>query len=328
MKKLLVSILAGLIISTAAAQSLETFKTGFESFSNDFAAVLSYNATTGNIWSDAYIKNLPHFGVGVAAGMTLVPVASVDKLFATLNISVPAALSNIGIPLPSAAITAKIGGLILPFDIGLKGMMLPGKLKDALAGLGITADYNLLGASLRYALIKQNLLLPNVSVGASYNRLAGSISMALPLAPPPLAFGTHTLSLTNPALEFGFTTDSFDFTAQASKNIIFITPFVGAGLSMGKSNVTGGLKSSLLYDGVPTDAATIEALKTSLSAAGIVVPDVSPEGFMFSIDNVKPVFRVYGGFSLNLFVVYLDTLVMYVPVTKSLGANFMIRVQI
>ncbi len=336
MKKLVLAFLACTVIASAAAQDLKTFQTGFETFSSDFAAVLSYNATTGNIWSDAYIGSLPHFGVGASVGITMVPAASVEGLFTSMGVPLPDQLKEYGLPIPATAITAKLGGFFLPFDIGIKAMILPDALKSILSAAKITADYTLLGASLRYAVIKEKGLVPDVSLGASYNRLTGSIAMPLPVTPPSFTFNPgfgpdQTLSVTDPSLEMGFTTDSFDFTAQASKKILFITPYLGAGLSAGKSAVTGGLNATMTYDDgtgpVTLNAAGIAALKADLVAAGITIPEIDATGFMFSKENADPVFRMYGGFSLDLFIVYLDTMIMYVPVTKSLGANVMLRLQ-
>ena len=71
---------------------------------------------------------------------------------------------------------------MLPFDIGLKAMMLTPEMTASLDAMGFSFDYSLLGGNVRYALVKQNLLLPDVSIGAGYNRLSGAISMPLGIA--------------------------------------------------------------------------------------------------------------------------------------------------
>ncbi|GAB1457164.1 hypothetical protein MASR2M48_24720 [Spirochaetota bacterium] len=77
---------------------------------------------------------------------------------------------------------------------------------------------------------------------------------------------------------------------------------------------------------VVLDSTGIDQLKTDLAAASIVIPDISADGFMFSADNKNPVFRLYGGISLDLLFLSLDLQESYVPATKSLGASAMIRV--
>jgi hypothetical protein len=49
------------------------------------ALTLSYNATIGNNWSEAYIGSFPHFGVGASAGTTTVSAATLDELFASIS---------------------------------------------------------------------------------------------------------------------------------------------------------------------------------------------------------------------------------------------------
>ncbi|MBU0928661.1 MAG: hypothetical protein KKA67_12985 [Spirochaetes bacterium] len=337
MKRFVLISTMALVAAGAWAQDLKTFQTGFETFAADMAPTLSYNATVGNNWSDAYIGNFPHLGVGVAVGFTSVPLASIEPLLATIasGIALPEIVRSMGLPIPAAALAAKIGGFILPFDIGLKGMMLPETVTAGLSSMGFNFDYTLIGGNIRYAVIKENLLLPDVSVGVGYNRLAGSISMPLGVTGQSFTFTTpapdsqsHTLAVTDPALALQWATDSFDFTAQVSKKILFIEPYVGAGLSLGNSSVKGGIESALTYDGAPVTDAQVAAIKEQLALAGITVPDLSAAGFLFGAESAAPVFRVYGGLTLSLFVVKLDTSVTYVPQTNSLGAQAMVRVQL
>jgi len=200
----------------AWAQDLSDFQDGFEIFAGQMAPTLSYNATIGNNWSDAYIGNFPHFGVGVALGATMIPVESLSALFLSIadELSVPTELAKLGLPIPAAALSAKLGGLFLPFDIGIKGMILPESITSSLLNAGISADYTLLGGNLRFGIIKSNLLLPDVSIGIGYNRLDGSISMPLDIEGQSFSFGTHTLAVPEPTLKFDWGTDSYDLTLQ------------------------------------------------------------------------------------------------------------------
>ena len=333
MKRIAIVILLALVAAGAWGQDLAGFQEGFDGFATALAPTLSYNATAGNNWSDAYIGNFPRFGVGAAVGFTSVPVDKLDALIGTIGtgVEIPEALSQLGLPVPAAALSAKIGGFVLPFDIGLKAMMLTPEMTASFDAMGFSFDYSLFGGNVRYALVKQNLLLPDVSIGAGYNRLSGAISMPLDIAGQSFTFndGTldHTLAVSDPDLALAWTTDSFDFTVQASKKILFIEPYVGAGLSVGKSTVRGGIESQLTYDGAAVTEDQVQEIKDALEAAEITVPDLSADGFMFGSEDSSPAFRVYGGLSLSLFVIKLDTSVTYAPASQSLGAQVMLRLQ-
>ena len=333
-------ILISMIVLAAAAgawgQTLADFQAGFTVFSADMASTLSYNATVGNNWSDGYIGGFPHFGVGLAVGMTAVPASSIEAFFTAMDVTMPDSLKTFGLPVPAAALSAKLGGLILPFDVGLKAMVLPSSVASVLSASGVTADYSLIGGNIRFAVLKENILLPDVSIGAGYNRLKGSIQMPLNIATQTYSFdpgtGTQTLTVTDPDMSMEWTTDSFDFTLQVSKSLLFLRPYAGVGYSLGKSTVSGGMAASMVYDDgtgpVTLDSAGVAQLKSELAVAGIDVPDISADGFMFGSESTSPVLRVYGGLSFEILVIKLDTTVTYVPATKSLGASAMVRFQL
>lgn len=328
----LISMMMLAVAGAWAQESLATFQTSFTAFADALAPTLSYNATVGNNWSDAYIGNFPHFGVGLAVGATTVPFADLKPLFDAMTIAVPAELEEFGLPIPAAALSAKLGGFILPFDIGVKAMILPDSLKTILSDSGITADYTLFGGNIRYGVLKENIILPDVSIGAGYNRLSGSIGMELDTGTNPEFTYTdeslvqHTIIATTPELALDWTTDSYDFTVQASKNFLFIRPYVGAGYSFGKSTVSGGLTSTLTDNGTAISEANLAAINTALAAAG--QPTISVDGITFNAESTAPALRVYGGVSLALIIIHLDVSATYVPATKSLGAQAMIRVQL
>ena len=336
MKRFILIAMIALAAAGAWAQNLATFQSGFQTFAVDMAATLSYNATVGNNWSDAYIGKLPHFGVGLALGLTAVPADSLSALFVSMGETLPAELEKVGLPIPAAALSIKLGGIILPFDIGVKAMILPPEATSALSAQGIAADYKLFGGNLRVGLVKEGLLFPDVSFGAGYNRLNGSLSMPLDIGTQTFTFdadpgpGTenHTVAVQDPNLNMNWTTDSFDFTLQVSKKILFFRPFAGVGYSLGKSTVNGGLVSTMTYDGAPIGPIELQELKDKLVLAGIDVPNISADGFLFGAESTAPVLRVYGGLSLDLLILSLDLQGVIVPKTKSLGASAMIRVQL
>jgi hypothetical protein len=330
MKRFILVLMIALAGTAAWAQvDLSTFQSGFTTFSADMASTLSYNATVGNNWSDAYIGGFPRFGVGLAIGTTLVPIDSVESLFASMDdIAVPDAIGQLGLPIPAVGLSAKLGGLFLPFDIGLKAMVLPESVASVLSASGITADYSLIGGNLRFALLKEKLLFPDISVGAGYNRLSGSVGVELPVANPTFDYNLIEITTTDPSLTLDWTTNSFDFTLQISKSLLFLRPYAGVGYSMGKSTVSGGLVTEVLYDGHTITSGEIADINAALAAAGQATAEISADGILFSAENSDPVLRVYGGVSLEILVIKLDAMVTYVPDSKSLGASAMIRFQL
>lgn len=327
-RTVLIFAMISILVFSLGAQDLKQFQTQFEAFATAMAPVLSYNATTGDIWSTAYIGNFPRLGAGLALGISIIPSDALKPFFEAMGTPIPQELGN-GLPFPAMAVTAKLGGLILPFDIGVKGMVMFPELSALLAAKDISANYTLYGATIRVPVIDVGL---KVAVGASYDFLKGSITM--PLKDMPTASytfqgqsGPQTIAVTNPKMVLDFTTSSFDFTAQASLKILFITPYAGAGISVGTSTVRGGLDAELTYNGQPITDSNLQTLKNNLAQAGISIPEISAEGFRFGSENREPVIRVYGGVSINLFFIYIDAMAIYIPVNGNLGANVLARIQ-
>ncbi|MBL8965392.1 MAG: hypothetical protein JNG85_00205, partial [Spirochaetaceae bacterium] len=179
--------------------------------------------------------------------------------------------------------------------------------------------------------------LPDISVGASWNRVNGMVKTSVGSAQ------TFTITLPNtdiyditaaaPKVGLEWAANTYDFNLQVSKKLLFIlTPYVGAGYSMGPGTVKAGVFSSVT--GTKTVAgptttvmtqADFDALNAYLSANGY--PTVSQtEGLVFTGDAAKTL-RIYGGFSLNILLA-LDCQVMYVPDTKQLGASVSARIQL
>ncbi|PKL07589.1 MAG: hypothetical protein CVV51_13310 [Spirochaetae bacterium HGW-Spirochaetae-7] len=325
---ILISMMALAVAAGAWGQTLSEFQSGFTAFSADMASTLSYNATVGNNWSDAYIGGFPHFGVGLAVGITAVPSARIEPFFDAMGVTVPDSLKTMGLPIPAAALSAKLGGFILPFDIGLKAMVLPESVASSLSASGITADYSLIGGNVRFAVLKENILLPDVSIGAGYNRLTGSVGVELPTGDETFTSAIGMITATAPSLSVDWSTNSFDFTLQVSKSLLFMRPYAGVGYSMGKSTVSGGLASTITYGGTEINQTQIDDINAALAAAGQATAEISADGIIFSAEDTTPVLRVYGGLSFEIFVIKLDTTVTYVPATKSLGASAMVRFQL
>lgn len=324
MKRSVVAL--AIALSAAAAlypqSTLAGFETAFSSFAGDMAGSLALDSTIGSDWSDAYIGGFPNFGVGVTAGAAFVSSDGSSTLFNALAPgSLPGAFKSLGIPIPAVIATAKIGVPFLPIDIGIKGGYIPASAGAALRGLyGVSANYANMGIQVRYAIIKQNLLLPNISIGAAYDYQKGSITAPTGIGSQSLSDGAgDSITMSSPNLALSWTSNTFDFTAQVSKQLLFLIPYFGAGYTVGTSSVTGGLDSNISTTGSAT------AIATYLSANG---GSLTSTGFSYTASSSDPVFRVYGGLSFRVIIVDFDAQAIYVPAVKALGASLTARVQI
>ncbi len=346
MKRLVLVLVILLAAAGAFAQTFDfaTFEAASRTFATDVANSLPFNASIGLNWSDAYVGQLlavpPHFGVGAALGATTIPADSIRTMLGSLSLSIPAEAEpylQYGAPIPAYTVEGRIGGFVLPFDIGVKvGYIPPGTLGSW--GLPVDVNYLLVGADVRYALLEENVILPAVSVGAGYSYMHGSVAVPGIFGGPvtvtnfqvPDGGGgstTHTLGFTDPAVNFEWNTNVIDLKAQVSKSFLVVTPYLGAGASYGISSAGGGVSSTLLVDGSQPTEEQIAQYNEALAAAGSDVR-LSNQGFLVQAAANGWSFRAFGGASLNLLVVKLDLTGMYNFLSGDFGASIGVRVQL
>jgi hypothetical protein len=321
--------LLGLPVAGVAAQDgvidgLDTFKKSFESFSEEFSGSLPMNSMIGLNWSDAYVGQLfplPSFGVGVTAGATIMPLAIFDDLTGSLEVGSIENLPGLGIPLPGYAADARVGGIFLPFDIGLKFGTLPElELGD------VSAEYTNFGVDLRYAVLDGGIL-PKLSIGAGYNYLQGAVTTPLGFGETTIASvdlpdnSTANLVLADPVLDFSWEANVFDFKAQLSKSFLIVEPSIGVGASYGTAGTTSGLTTEVSLENAPADV-SIDDVE---SIAGV---EVSDQGVSFSSEVQPFEVRAFGGASLNLALFRLDLGLMYNFTSGAYGGTLGARVQL
>lgn len=314
-----------------------TFPAAFKSFSESMSTALPFNSAIGLSWSDAYIGNLlgipPHFGVGIATGAVLVPIDGVKDMLDGLGVAVPSVITgmNLGLPLPAAVVEGRIGGFILPFDIGLKGMMLTKDMTKPIAGVGI--EFLNVGADVRYALVKQNLLLPNVSVGIGYNYLKGEAAIptnveGITLTLPDGTGPASTLTFAPGDVGLRWSSQVIEAKAQVSKSLIIFTPYLGGAVSMSWSSIGGGLSTKVSIDGTEPTQAQIDAIVNQLKAAGKDVPEISKDGIWYTFPSNAFSLRLFGGFSVNILLLKLDLTAHYNINAGAFGASLGARIQL
>ena len=331
MKKLLLILL----IMTAAmgfvtAQTYSEVEDSFQAFSDDMAGALPYASTLGLNWSNAYLGNFPHFGVGVTTGFVSLPADSFKSVAKTLSVDLPQELFDlgIGVPLPAYTVDARLAMPILPVDVGVKVGYLDPAWSEGLTGGAAGVDYLLLGGDVRYGLVKEGILKPAVSVGVGYNYMKGGLYMDGAVPGQTIALGGNYNGVTDIVISDGdmfyeWNASVIDVKVQASKKILILTPSVGAGYSYGFSSAGGGLDATITDQSAnPLDAADIAAIESALDMS------ISNSGISFLSEVTGGSIRVWGGVGVNLFVLKLDLTAMYNINSASLGAALNARIQI
>ncbi|MFW5848840.1 MAG: hypothetical protein ACOCXN_03610 [Spirochaetota bacterium] len=335
MRKLLTALV--LLVMAASFVTAQTpfsdYEDGIQEFADGVASSLPLNSAIGLNWSSAHIGQFPHFGVGATLGFSTIPYGAVRPVLDALQLadSIESGeafeyLEQFGAPLPAYAIDARVGGFILPFDVGVKFGTLPEEATTWLPE-GLNFDYLLAGFDVRYALIEQNLVLPAVSVGAGYNRLNASIGIPgltggdieITSFEDPRDGDTYDLSFTDPEIEYFWEANVIDLHAQVSKDILLFTPYAGIGASLGFGRAGASINSELQSTPELSED-DISEINAALEEADMdTLPELGENGFSVSADMTDGwAVRVYGGVSINILLLKIDLSGMY----DFLGGNY------
>ncbi len=323
----------------AQSTSIDNLQSDFQVFTDDTAKALPLNSLAGTDWSDAYIGQLlgvpPHFGVGVTVGATAIPTKGITDVMDGFGITPPAGLKDGialmgGAPLPAAVLNGRVGGVLLPFDVGAKIGMIPG---GGMSFGDYQVDYFLTGFDVRYALLKGGLVMPKLSVGAGVNYLSGSLAAGnlgsyTVDSIEPGDGSTYSAEFTDTKLEFAWETLTVDAKAQVSKKFLVVTPYGGVGVTMPVSATAGGGFTGTVHAYKDGSEISMEELQEAAEDAGYNVA-VDEDGFSVLGDAGNTlVTRIYGGASVSLLLVKLDVGLKYNVNDQSLGLDIGTRVQL
>lgn len=305
--------------------SLKDLQKGVASFSKNLAETLPFNSSLGLNWSSAYVGKFlpsipPHFGVGGSFGFTTMDTPAMKTLAGFLDSKLPVSVSFL--PLPAYTAEARIGGFILPFDVGVKyGYLPPAEL------FGIGTNYLLLGADIRYALLDKPIL-PKVSIGVGFNYLEGGISVKTGSGFS-LAYGGHSISMEKPKTEFTWATKSLDFKAQVSQSFLIITPYIGVGASYAWSEAGYSVTANVKNDtGVTITKDDIDTINAYIKSQGVDSINVNSKGISSIIENSSFNMRAFGGLSLNITVFKIDFTALYSILDNNFGGSLGLRFQL
>jgi hypothetical protein len=337
MKKILVvAALVLLVASGAFAQSFSTFQSVFQSFASGAASALPLESSVGLNWSDAYIGQFPHFGIGLTVGAATIPYSAISAAIQQFTPNgLPSGLSflqNLGIPVPAYTVDFRIGGFVWPFDIGFRFGYIPPNTFSSYNGTSI--DYLLVGGDVRYVLVKDRGFIPGISVGLGYTYMRGDISIpqvlnsGITITNMQLNGHTYSLQFANPSLNMFWNSNVIDAKIQISKSLFIITPYVGLGVSYGISNAGGGMQSQMQVseDGGGYQPVSQAQLNQFNSAFGTNY-SLQNEGFGVSAGANAFSTRVFGGFSLNLFILRLGIGAEYEFLSSTFAAMINARIQ-
>jgi hypothetical protein len=306
------------------------FQSAIQDFASGAASALPLESSVGLNWSDANVGQFPHFGIGLTVGAATIPYSAIQNAISKFGGTIPSNLnylSKIGIPVPAYTVDVRIGGFILPFDIGLKFGYLP---PNALSIGNFSADYLLLGGDVRYAVLKDSGFTPGLSIGVGYTYMRGNVFIPGVLSGTTtiqsVTFGgnTYDIGFTNPSLNFFWNTNVIDAKVQLSKSLFIITPYIGLGLSYGISNAGGGMQSALTLGGSPPTQTQIDQMNAALGT------NYSNSNQVFGINAGANGFatRVFGGFSFNLFILKIGLGAEYEFLSGSFAGMANARIQL
>jgi len=329
-KLLALSVAALLVAVPAFSQDIGTIQDGAKDLVDTLATSLPFNSTVGLNWSDAYIGQIvavpPHFGAGVTIGTTTMDGGDVSDLMDELGYNLPSGLET-SLPLPAATAEARIGGFILPFDFGIKVGYLP---EGSIDMDELEMNYLLVGADIRYALIKGNIALPTISVGLGVNYMKGGMQTSVgDDMEYEYTAGTenYRINATEPDIGIEWQTTVIDLKAQISKSFIIFTPYFGLGASYATTKAGYYIDSDVKYYKNNVEMADTDDLEDALKDGGYSIPDLNDSGIAY--DKTLSTFgvRAFGGLSVNMLIVKLDLTGMYNFADSRLGGSVGLRIQ-
>ena len=283
-----------------------TVEDGLNTFTENLNYVLPNSQSQQNVWAQAWIgKLIPgfHLGAGVNAGVAEMDVTPLKDAALALGIKEAGDVPD-KLAMPTLTGDLRIGGFILPFDIGFNYCSVDSTKfgEDFEAKIDpVTFDFYTIGADLRYALVKGGGFVPRWSIGVGGYYTKGNVSVANSSAKTSLDFETTT----------------FYASTQASVKLLCIIPFVGGRVMASRS--TAGWNATANWSEILDDG---PALQQAL-ALGILPESFGGEATVDFRDNIIP--QVYAGIGLDLLIINITASASYDFKNNIPGAAVSIR---
>ncbi len=230
MKRTIAAILifATMLTAVNATATQAELDKELSDFAKQVADFVPRASTSTNLWADAHIgnlfplKGLPHAGIGATAGGVLIPTSLMSTFSSAF--SDPAKTWE-AFPLPAISMDARIGGIILPFDIGVHALLLD-NFEHEFWGMKVTIPTIFsYGGDVRLAILQEGVVLPALSIGVGYTYVKGEFDIE---SKDVLSVSNILSSASTVRSHMEYETNIYSATVQLSKKILIITPFVGA----------------------------------------------------------------------------------------------------
>ena len=299
-----------------ATFNTENISTGLDDFTFSLIKTAPSTVSHQNMWASGYIGQLldlpPHLGGGVSFGMAQLKTDGLATVFKEMGLTYD--VKNLF--LPTLTFDARIGGLFIPFDLGVHGMMIKNPLEFNIQETVFSIDYGTVGADVRIPLIKQNVALPNLSLGLGYAYSKGNAGINV-------KEGTACVSA-------GYESQILQATLQLSKKILIVEPFVGlrGTLSSNKRNWSWN------YDGTKAlDDAKIKELEAVPGALDALKAENKFDsgdwsGFAFNKEDPNYTAQIFAGVGIDFLFIAQGTLnVSYDLVNQIWAGGLSLRVK-
>lgn len=141
------------------------------------------------------------------------------------------------LPMPTAAFNLRLGGIILPFDLGVYGITtFNDTIKDiSVDDFNFGLNYTTLGVDFRYQVYKGSTFLPKISAGIGYiySNLDFDFSMSKEVDVTISGFPLKDAVLDSD-ISLSSTTHTLFAQVQASKKLLVFEPYIGLKLFMSR----------------------------------------------------------------------------------------------
>lgn len=259
---------------------------GISDFTDILVDVIPNSQIQQNVWANAwigYILPKPNFGFGINTGVSKLDLRPIVKVADALGMKEAKDIPET-LVWPTITADLRVGGFILPFDVGFNVMTFDSSSISSLKQAIDPAFFDcfMIGGDIRYAILKGGILRPKLSVGVGGFYTKGSFAVEQNGSTAQLDFNSTSLVL----------------STQASIKLLCFVPFAGARVMFSKSNVDWNVNANWASILDTKDAAIKLALDNKILPSKFSGGSSSNFG-----DHVRPV--LFGGFAIDMMVVDL-----------------------
>lgn len=285
---------------------ITTVENGLNTFCDDLCDSLPNSQTTQNVWAEAWIGKIfpfPHLGFGINAGASKLDIVSLKDAAEALAIDVDDLRDSYAFPTVTADV--RLGGLILPFDIGFTACSIDtsklGSLEDALDP--VSFDFFAIGGDVRYALLQGGGIRPKLSIGGGFYYTDGSVKVTDDAATAALDFTSTTIFA----------------STQASVKLLCLVPYIGGRVLFSKTKVDWSVDAdwSKIYTGEVT------ARIDDVMDWGILPTHFGGSGESGYFEDIRP--QIFGGLGIDLLILNVTANFSYDFLSKIPAAGMSVR---